>query len=236
MTAVLLPSPPVPLPSTAATAYQRVLHAAVQRELRLLGELASWVTTDGAERRSELAGQVDLITRVLLEHHAFERDLLWPALLRSLPAAVQEGARGCVDAFALRASSLDSRLRDLATLARQWAVTGSVPARDALVLACGPVADAVAESVACEEADLLPLLARYLPDGEWAAVCRAAASTLSGREQMLVLGLVLEDACALDRARVLATVPVSVRTAWRVVGRRNFRAAVVRLRGAPPAL
>lgn len=234
MTAALLPSPPVPVPSTAATAYQRVLHAAVERELRLLGELASWVTTDGAERRSELAGQVDLITRVLLEHHAFERLRLWPALLRSLPAAEQEGARRHVAAFALRTSALDSRLRDLATLARQWAVTDS--ARDDLVLACGSVADAVAESVACEEADLLPLLARYLPDGEWAAVCRAAASTLSGREQMLVLGLVLEDACALDRARVLATVPVSVRTAWRVVGRRNFRAAVVRLRGAPPAL
>jgi hypothetical protein len=239
VTAVLLPSPALltpPLPSTAATAYQRVLHAAVEREFRLLGELASWVTTDGAERRSELAGQVDLITRVLLEHHAFEHLRLWPALLRSLPAAEQEGARLCVAAFALRAFALDSRLRDLATLARQWAVTGSVPARDAVVRACGLVADAVAESVACEEADLLPLLARYLPDGEWAAVCRAAASTLSGREQMLVLGLVLEDACALDRARVLATVPVAVRTAWRVVGRRNFRAAVVRLRGAPPAL
>jgi hypothetical protein len=27
----------------------------------------------------------------------------------------------------------------------------------------------------------------------------------------------------------------TVRTAWRVVGHRNFRTAVVRLRGAPPA-
>ncbi len=52
---------------------------------------------------------------------------------------------------------------------------------------------------------------------------------------MLVLGLALEDACAIDRARLLAGLSPAARTAWRVVGRRNFRATVVRLRGAPPA-
>ena len=97
------------------------------------------------------------------------------------------------------------------------------------------MADAVDAHTAAEEAELLPLLARYLPDGEWTAVCRAAGNALSGREQMLVLGLALEDACALDRARLLAGLSPAARTAWRVVGRRNFRAAVVRLRGAPPA-
>ena len=86
-----------------------------------------------------------------------------------------------------------------------------------------------------EERDLLPLLSRYLPDGEWAGVARAASTTLSGREQMLVLGLTLEDACALDRARLLAGLSPAARTAWRVFGRRDFHAAVVRLRGAPPA-
>ncbi|MCW2531192.1 MAG: hypothetical protein JWP62_762 [Blastococcus sp.] len=58
---------------------------------------------------------------------------------------------------------------------------------------------------------------------------------MSGREQMLVLGLALEDACAIDRARLLAGLSPAARTAWRVVGHRNFRTAVVRLRGAPPA-
>ena len=97
------------------------------------------------------------------------------------------------------------------------------------------MADAVDAHTRAEEAELLPLLARYLPDQEWTAVRRAARNTLSGGEQMLVLGLALEDACALDRARLLAGLSPAARTAWRVVGRRNFRAAVVRLRGAPPA-
>lgn len=233
--------PPVPAPRAPAaqggtmTAYQRVLHGAVGREFRLLAELASWVTTDDAGRRAELTGQADLITRVLLDHHAVERDRLWPALLGSLPVGEQESARRHVVAWAHRTSALDRRLRDLAPLARQWAVTGTVPGRDAFVRACRLLADAVAESAAAEEAELLPL-AVHRPPVDWAAVCRSAGSTLSGREQMLVLGLVLEDASAIDRARVLAAVPLPVRTAWRAVGRRNFRAAVVRLRGAPPAL
>jgi hypothetical protein len=50
-----------------------------------------------------------------------------------------------------------------------------------------------------------------------------------------VLGLALEDACAGDRARLLAGLPASTRLAWRLGGRRRHRAAVVRLRGAPPA-
>jgi hypothetical protein len=109
------------------------------------------------------------------------------------------------------------------------------PARNAFISACGRVADAVDAHTAAEETQLLPLLNRYLPDSEWTAVCRAADNALSGREQMLVLGLALEDACAIDRARLLAGLSPAARTAWRVVGRRNFRAAVIRLRGAPPA-
>ena len=110
------------------------------------------------------------------------------------------------------------------------------PARDAFVRACTRLADDVDAATSAEERDLHPLLAAYLPDGEWAAITRRATSPLSGREQMLVLGLALEDACALDRARLLAGLSPAARTAWRVFGGRNFHAAVVRLRGAPPAV
>ena len=50
-----------------------------------------------------------------------------------------------------------------------------------------------------------------------------------------MLGLALEDACAADRARLLGGLPRATRVAWRTSGARTYRAAVVRLRGAPPA-
>jgi hypothetical protein len=229
------PSEPVTR-STPAVAYQRVLHQTVRREFRMLAGLASWAPADDAVRTGEITRHADLIARVLLQHHTTERELLWPALFRALPAGEHDAAREAISTWTSRTALLDHSLRDLSTVARQWAVATTAPARDAFVRACTRLADAVDAATAAEERDLLPLLSRYLTDGEWAAVTRAATTTLSGREQMLVLGLALEDACALDRARLLAGLSPSARTAWRVVGQRNFRAAVVRLRGAPPAL
>jgi hypothetical protein len=170
-----------------------------------------------------------------MQHHATERTHLWPALFRHVPAGEQDAVREVVADWTSRAALLDHSLRDLSTVARQWAVAMTLPARNAFVRAAARVADAVDAHTAAEEAELLPLLARYLPDDEWTAVCRVARNTLSGGEQMLVLGLALEDACAIDRARLLAGLSPAARTAWRVIGHRNFRAAVVRLRGAPPA-
>lgn len=222
-------------PHSSAVAYQRVLHRTVRREFRLLAEQAAWATPDDAARAGELTRHADLIARVLLQHHATERTLLWPALFRHLPATEQDAAREQVAEWTSRTALLDHTLRDLSTHARQWAVAGTPPARDAFVRALGRVSAAVDASTGAEECALLPLLGRYLPDGEWAGVARAARCTLSGPEQMLVLGLALEDASAIDRARLMAGLTPAARTAWRLVGRRTFRAAVVRLRGAPPA-
>ena len=236
--AVPIPAPRRPLDdaprNTAAVGYERVLHRAVSREFRLLAEVATWAAGDDVARAAELTTHADLIARVLLQHHATERELLWPALFRSLPAADQDAARGPIADWTHRAALLDHTLRDLSTHARQWAVAHTEPARAAFARAVTRVAEAVEAAQSAEERELLPLLHR-LPDREWAAVSRTARNTLSGREQMLVLGLALEDACAIDRARLLAGLSPTVRTAWRVVGRRTLHAAVVKLRGAPPA-
>jgi hypothetical protein len=219
--------------STSAVAYQRVLHQTVRREFRLLADLAGWAPPDDARRAAELARHADLLDRLLLQHHRAERQHLWPALVRSAPEQARPHA--LVAEWTSRAARLDHDLRDLSTAARQWAVARTQPARDAFVRACTRVADAVDAHTAAEEADLLPLLARHLPEDEWLTIRRATRSCFTGREQMLVLGLALEDACAIDRARLLAGLPRAARTAWRVVGRRTFHATVVRLRGAPPA-
>jgi hypothetical protein len=220
---------------TSAVAYQRVMHQVFRREFRLLGDLTGWAAADDADRAAEITRHADLISRVLLQHSATERDLLWPALGASLPPGRGDAVRRSIAEWTSRAAQLDAALRDLGTVGRQWAVAGTLAARDAFRRACDRVADAVEAHTRAEEAHLLPLLGRYLQDGDWIAVQRTARNFLDGREQMLVLGLALEDACAIDRARLLAGLPRTARTAWRVVGSRNFRAAVVRLRGAPPA-
>jgi hypothetical protein len=235
----VLPRPtrkPSPAPATSrGVASQRVLHRLVRREVRVLADLVTWAPDDDAERIRDLTRHADLIGRLLLQHHATERELLWPALLRAVPAGRAAGARDAVDDWTARCTGLDARLRDLSTAARQWAVAGTGRARVGFGMACLDLTRAVEEQLAEEEELLFPLLAAHLPAAAWTAVAAGARRGLSAREQELVLGLALEDACAGDRARVLAGLPVPARLAWRLRGRHRFRAAVVRLRGAPPA-
>ncbi len=213
-----------------AVAYQRVLHQLVRRELRLLAELSAWAPADEEERITALTRHAELIGRVLLHHHTVERESVWPALLRAVPAARPE-----VEDWTRRCARIDHMLRDVATAARQWAVTRTCAARDAFALTCLDLADAVDAQTAAEEAALAALVAEHLPADSWTAITHSGRCQLPAREQLLVLGLALEDCCAGDRARLLEGLPRSVRLAWRLVGRRQYRAAVVRLRGAPPA-
>ena len=223
-----------PAAAPRAVASQRVLHQLVRRELRLLADLSTWAPPADAPRTRALTQHAELVGRVLLHHHAVERNRLWPALQRALPddAALAVHLADWQD----RCARIDHRLRDVATAARQWAVAGTAPAHDAFAASCRDLADAVETQTAEEERTLLPLLARHLDRAEWAAIARSAGAGLSRREKLLVLGLALEDSCDGDRARLLAGVPRGTRTAWRLYGSGRYRAAVVRLRGEPPAL
>jgi hypothetical protein len=221
--------------SVRAAAYERVLHQLVRRELRMLAELAAWADPADTARTTALTRHADLVGRVLLHHHAIERELLWPALLRALPEAQRPATRAQLDEWTARSARVDHGLRDIATAARQWSVAGTAAARDAFALACLDLADAVDAHVADEEARLLPLLAAHLSEAEWRAVADAARCSLPAREQLLVLGMALEDLGPTNRARLLAGLSPAMRLAWRLRGRAAYRAAVVTVRGAPPA-
>jgi hypothetical protein len=230
----LAPPPPAapPLPSRAA-ASERVLHQLVRRELRLLADLTPWAPADDLPRARALARHAELIGRILLHHHAVERDRIWPALWRALPG--DDALAEYLERWRIRCAAIDNGLRDLTTAARQWAVAGNARARDAFARACRELVEAVDVQTAEEERTLLPLLAAHLDAAEWAAIARSACAGLRWRERLLVLGLALEDSCAGDRGRLLSGVPRGTRAAWRLYGAGRYRATVVRLRGEPPA-
>ena len=222
-------------PTSRAVAYQRVVHRLVRRELRLLADLAAWAPDDEAERTTTLAGHAELVGRVLLHHHAVERDAVWPALLRTVPEPLLEQVRSTLDDCTTGCARIDRMVRDVATAARQWAVAATPAARHAFASACRALADAVDVQTDDEEHTLLPLLEAHLEPADWAAIARSAHCRLTAREQLLVLGLALEDSDPVDRARLLDGLSTLTRSAWRRSGERRYRAAVVRLRGAPPA-
>lgn len=227
--------------------YQRVVHSLVRRELRLLADLATWAPPGEPARIAAITGHAQLIGRLVLHHHEVEREHLWPALLAAVPTgdravggaaaggAAADEVRAAVADWTARCAHLDARIRDLDTAARQWSVTAAARARDAFALACLDLAGAVDAQTAEEERRLLPLVAAHLDPGTWTAISRTGHCRLTPSKRLLVLGMALEDADAADRARLLEGLPRATRWAWHTAGRRRYRAAVVRLRGAPPA-
>src|SRR3954471_18654437 len=199
--------PPAPTGSgSRAVAHQRVLHRMVRRELRLLAELSTWAPAAEPTRAAALTRHAELIGRLILHHHRVERDLLWPALLRSLPE--DEGLRARIADWTTACARSDHMLRDRATAARQWGVAGTCPARDGFAMACLDLADVVDAQTAEEERTLLPLVAEHVDAATWSAIVASVRCALSPAEKTLVLGLALEDACADDRARLLAGLPL----------------------------
>jgi Hemerythrin HHE cation binding domain len=221
--------------TSRAVAYQRVVHRLVRRELRLLADLATWAPDDEAERTATLTCHAELVGKVLLHHHAVERDSVWPALLRTVPDDAMDEIRVALDEWTACCARIDHMLRDVATAARQWSVAATPPARRAFATACRALADAVDAQTDDEESRLLPLLEAHLQPGDWAAITESTHCRLTAREQLLVIGLALEDSCAAERARLLDGLSPAVRSAWKLYGGRRYRAAVVRLRGEPPA-
>src|SRR3954471_3564615 len=141
-----------------AVAYQRVLHQVMRREWRLLGELAGWAPPGEAERTATLTRHAALLGRVLLHHHAVERDAVWPALLGALPADRTAAVGAALVDWTDRCRRIDSVARASSTAAGHWQVTGTAHARDAFAAGCLALADAVDAQTGEEEAVLLPLL------------------------------------------------------------------------------
>jgi hypothetical protein len=222
-------------PAGRAAAYQRVLHQLVRREFRLLADLLAWAPPDEPARIAALTRHADLVSRLLVAHHRVETEALWPALLAAVPDRYAADARAAVARCTDRCASVDVLVRDLGTATRQWSVTGTPASRDAVARTCREVADAVDVQTADEERDLLPLLDAHLDAARWSAVAAASPVRLPRRQRGLVLGMALEDCCAGDRGRLLDGLSPGTRLAWRLWGARRYRAAVVRLRGAPPA-
>jgi hypothetical protein len=221
--------------TSRAVAHQRVVHRLVRRELRLLADLATWAPDDEAERTAALTRHAELIGKVLLHHHTVERDSVWPALRRTVPGAAMDDVRRALDEWTACCARIDHMLRDVATAARQWGVAATPPSRRAFAAACRGLAEAVDAQTHDEERTLLPLLEAHLEPADWSAIAESARCRLTAREQLLVIGLALEDSCAAERARLLDGLSPGIRSAWRLYGGRRYRAAVVRLRGAPPA-
>ncbi len=202
-----------------------VAHRTFRREFRLIGPLVRAVRPGDTARAAVLAEHGRMLLDGLHLHHSSEDDLLWPKLLeRTTPDAALVHR---MEAQHQQVEQLTERLRP--ALAR-W----EAEARPAVTAEVASTFDALATVLVQhldEEREILPLAARHLTPTEWSALGEAGLAKMTRKQLPLMIGAVLEEATAEERAELLAKIPFLVRILVRTVFAHQYRRRVRLVRG-----
>lgn len=204
-----------------------VIHRMFRREFGLLPGLVRGVRPGDLARAGVVADHAeDMLTR-LHTHHTGEDHSLWPRLLqRARPDAalierMQEQHELVATAIG-RGTALLPSWRDTAD-----AATGRELAEILQELVTRLVAH-----LDEEEANVLPMVRRYITVEEWDELGRHGMANVPKRGRLHQLGAILEAADETERELFLEKLPGFVRVIWNVVGRRRYQRYVEHVRGS----
>ena len=202
---------------TGPMTMNRVIHAAVRRDLARLESALAAVPDGDLARARQLQVAYANLHRELKHHHEGEDTYVFPFLERV------EGAGELVQVMESEHQAMADALDEAGAAIDAYASTGSATAahaaRDAVVRAN----EVVEQHLHHEEDELEPLLLPHLQTPEWKAVekrLRPASLTESGRAMAWIQDGMPEDA----RAHLRSTIPAPVTFLLsRLAGRSYYR-------------
>jgi len=195
----------------ADVGFMRALHAALLRDLSRLREVAGRLDGSVGAPSAVLAGW-EALRAQLENHHSAEDDDLWPVLRRQLS---DPGDLASVDAMVDEhrhippaAAAVDAALRGGGDL------TASVERLSAVV----------ADHLAHEEREVLPLLEQHLTQAQWRTFLQKERNRRTPRERPEFLAWILDSAGEQDETAVLAEMPPPARLVYRRVLKLRYEA------------
>jgi hemerythrin-like domain-containing protein len=189
----------------------RALHAALRRDLGRLREVAGRLDGPAGAPPAVLAGWEEF--RAQLEnHHSAEDDDLWPVLRRELS---DPGELASVDAM------VDEHQHIPPALA---AVDAALRGGGELAEPVERLSAVVADHLAHEERQVLPLLEQHLTRAQWRAFLHKERGRRSARERPEFLAWILDSADEQDADAVLAEMPPPARLVYRRVLKPRYEA------------
>ena len=204
-----------------------VVHRAFRRGFTGLPALVRAVPAGDVARAAVVLGHLRELADSLHHHHSAEDEMLWPLLLERVDLDRP---------LVLRMEEQHERVAALLERAGAQADAfgqGAAPAAgEVLAVTLTALTGALEEHLGDEEREVLPLVERHISVAEWEAGAERARSAIPKDRMLVQLGAILEG-CSPDEARwFLARLPLPARLAWRLAGRRVYRAERVRVFGA----
>ena len=189
--------------------------------------LVGAVPGDDSSRARTVADHLALELASLHNHHEGEDAVLWPALLRT--QAVSEVLLATMQA---QHAELDTMIAEVYLARTAWLADADPAERDGLAELLGRLSAALDAHLDAEERDVLPLVEQQLTAADWSRLADESRRRLPKNplEQLLLLGVLLEDADDHEHAVINAQMPALARLLWKAAGHPFYRRHVTRLR------
>lgn len=204
-----------------------VVHSLFRRELRLAGEVVRLVPDRERLRARLVSRHLQLVERVLHDHHAAEDRLLWPLLT----ARVADDLAPLVELMEAQHQEVDGLLEQITEQRPAWAEDPTTSRGQQLATLYDRLYAGLVEHLDAEETRVLPLVARTITKPEWAALGEAGRKGIPRRHMPLVFGMLIQDSDPEIVATMLAPAPLPVRALVPRLGRRAYRKHALRIHG-----
>lgn len=203
-----------------------VVHRAFRRESAAIVQLVRRTPEGDTTRAKVVADHLRLCLAGLEMHHTGEDIVLWPLLLeRAAPST------GLVETMQAQHHAVDAHIEAITPALDAWQAAPAADAGERLATLLERFRAALLEHLDLEEREILPLAARHVTADEWNQMGQHGKDSMSPSQLPIMFGLVLEDADAHERARMLGNLPLPIRLLLRSVGAWQFKRYVRRLRG-----
>jgi hemerythrin-like domain-containing protein len=201
---------------TAPLTMNRVIHAAVRRDLDRLSAALDVLADGDVARAGELARAFAHLRYQLTQHHEGEDRYVWPAL------ATLGVPRDLLSSMETEHGAMSAALAETDGAMAALARTGSAADAEAARLSLARTREVVDRHLDHEELELEPLIQPHLESPEWKAVERQLRRQPPGQTGRLLAWL--EDGMGREeRSYLSSTIPAPVRLVLGRVFGRSYR-------------
>jgi|RhiMethySRZTD1v2_1073278.scaffolds.fasta_scaffold432628_1 hemerythrin-like domain-containing protein len=204
-----------------------LIHRLIRRGFEQSQSWVLEVPDDSSARVTAVAEYVGFHLDGLQVHHTTEDELIWPAL-----HARAEMSAALIDRMEEQHAGLHDALETNRARLDRWSAAPTPENAKALATALRATDERLGEHLAEEERDVVPLIAAHVTQAEWDDVGKVAFGKFTSRQRLIATGQLFETAEPAEAARMMAGLPAPVRVMWRLVGRRQYRRFIEKVRGA----
>jgi hypothetical protein len=218
---VSLPGETVPLvpdgPKLCSGDDMRILHNAFLWGYEVAPRLVRGVSP-GDIARSEFVGQwVADLDATLHTHHESEDELLWSKLEQRAPACALH-----VGQMRAHHAQVAELLEEAGPLLARWRATAEPALGDQLADAYERTLAVLKVHLRREVVEVVPVMERVVTAKEWKELGDHSVDAIPKSRLLPQLGTLLANSTPADRKVFYASLPVSVKVLWRLVGRRQY--------------